>query len=68
LYGLYLPGQAESICKIFGGVIPFQFTPMWWEHHNNKVGKTCNIGGFNKWNNTDLMRLLYKLIAEKLGR
>jgi dTDP-glucose 4,6-dehydratase len=41
---------------------------MWWEHHNNKVGKTCNIGGFNKWNNTDLMRLLYKLIAEKLGR
>jgi dTDP-glucose 4,6-dehydratase len=36
--------------------------------HNGKVGETYNIGGFNEWRNIDLVKLLCKLMDEKLGR
>lgn len=36
--------------------------------HNGKVGETYNIGGFNEWKNIDLVKLLCKLMDEKLGR
>lgn len=32
-----------------------------------KVGDTYNIGGFNEWKNIDLVKLLCKLMDEKLG-
>lgn len=35
--------------------------------HNGKVGDTYNIGGFNEWKNIDLVKLLCKLMDEKLG-
>ena len=31
-------------------------------------GETYNIGGFNEWKNIDLVKLLCKLMDEKLGR
>jgi dTDP-glucose 4,6-dehydratase len=36
--------------------------------HKGKVGDTYNIGGFNEWRNIDLVKLLCKLMGEKLGR
>lgn len=36
--------------------------------HNGKLGETYNIGGFNEWQNIDLIRLLCKLMDKKLGR
>jgi dTDP-glucose 4,6-dehydratase len=36
--------------------------------HKGKVGETYNIGGFNEWRNIDLIKLLCKLMDEKLQR
>ncbi|MBN8836620.1 MAG: dTDP-glucose 4,6-dehydratase [Sphingobacteriia bacterium] len=36
--------------------------------HNGKAAETYNIGGFNEWRNIDLVKLLCKLMDEKLGR
>ncbi len=35
--------------------------------HNGKTGDTYNIGGFNEWKNIDLVKLMCKLMDEKLG-
>jgi dTDP-glucose 4,6-dehydratase len=36
--------------------------------HRGKNRETYNIGGFNEWKNIDLVKLLCKLMDEKLGR
>jgi dTDP-glucose 4,6-dehydratase len=36
--------------------------------HQGKPGNTYNIGGFNEWRNIDLVKLLCRLMDEKLGR
>ncbi len=36
--------------------------------HEGKPDETYNIGGFNEWRNIDLVKLLCKLMDEKLGR
>ncbi|MBL7739745.1 MAG: dTDP-glucose 4,6-dehydratase [Chitinophagaceae bacterium] len=36
--------------------------------HRGKDYETYNIGGFNEWKNIDLVKLLCKLMDEKLGR
>lgn len=36
--------------------------------HDGKNHETYNIGGFNEWKNIDLVKLLCKLMDEKLGR
>lgn len=36
--------------------------------HRGKKGETYNIGGFNEWQNIDLIKLLIKQMDEKLGR
>ena len=36
--------------------------------HQGKVGETYNIGGFNEWQNIDIVRLLCRLMDKKLGR
>lgn len=36
--------------------------------HKGKTHDTYNIGGFNEWRNIDLVKLLCKLMDEKLGR
>ncbi len=36
--------------------------------HKGKADETYNIGGFNEWRNIDLIKLLCKLMDEKLGR
>ncbi|MGX5687380.1 dTDP-glucose 4,6-dehydratase [Arcticibacter tournemirensis] len=36
--------------------------------HNAKSGETYNIGGHNEWKNIDLIRLLCKIMDQKLGR
>jgi len=36
--------------------------------HHGKIGETYNIGGFNEWQNIDLIKLLCKIMDEKLGR
>lgn len=36
--------------------------------HEGIVGETYNIGGFNEWKNIDLVKLLCRLMDEKLGR
>lgn len=36
--------------------------------HKGKKGDTYNIGGFNEWKNIDLVKLLCKLVDEKLKR
>jgi dTDP-glucose 4,6-dehydratase len=36
--------------------------------HKGNIGDTYNIGGFNEWKNIDLVKLLCKLMDEKLGR
>ncbi|MBC8045749.1 MAG: dTDP-glucose 4,6-dehydratase [Fimbriimonadaceae bacterium] len=37
-------------------------------YHNGKIGDTYNIGGFNEWKNIDLIKLLCKIMDEKLHR
>jgi len=37
-------------------------------YHKGKTGDTYNIGGFNEWKNIDLVKLLCKLMDEKLGK
>lgn len=36
--------------------------------HKGKVGETYNIGGFNEWQNIELVKLLCKVMDSKLGR
>jgi dTDP-glucose 4,6-dehydratase len=36
--------------------------------HKGKVGETYNIGGHNEWKNIDLIKLLCKIMDDKLGR
>lgn len=36
--------------------------------HKGKNGETYNIGGFNEWANINLIKLLCRLMDEKLGR
>jgi dTDP-glucose 4,6-dehydratase len=36
--------------------------------HKGKNGETYNIGGVNEWKNIDLVKLMCKLMDEKLGR
>ncbi|HYM94000.1 MAG TPA: dTDP-glucose 4,6-dehydratase [Chitinophagaceae bacterium] len=36
-------------------------------YHKGKTGQTYNVGGFNEWTNIDLIKLLCKLMDEKLG-
>lgn len=50
---LYVKDHALAIDKVF---------------HRGKSGETYNIGGFNEWRNIDLVKLLCKLMDEKLGR
>lgn len=37
-------------------------------YHEGKTGDTYNIGGFNEWKNIDLIRLLCRLMDQKLNR
>ncbi|MEH6679580.1 MAG: dTDP-glucose 4,6-dehydratase [Sediminicola sp.] len=37
-------------------------------YHQGKNGETYNIGGFNEWKNIDLVKLLCRLMDQKLGR
>ena len=50
---LYVKDHALAIDKVF---------------HEGVAGETYNIGGFNEWKNIDLVKLLCKLMDEKLGR
>lgn len=36
--------------------------------HNGKNGETYNIGGHNEWTNIDLIKVVCKVMDEKLGR
>lgn len=36
-------------------------------YHKGRVSSTYNIGGFNEWKNIDLVKLLCRLMDEKLG-
>ncbi|MEI8031904.1 MAG: dTDP-glucose 4,6-dehydratase [Chlorobiaceae bacterium] len=36
--------------------------------HRGRTGQTYNIGGHNEWTNIDLIKLLCKIMDEKLGR
>jgi len=36
--------------------------------HKGKEGETYNIGGFNEWKNIDLIKVICKVMDEKLGR
>lgn len=36
--------------------------------HSGKLGETYNVGGFNEWKNIDIVKLICKLMDEKLGR
>jgi dTDP-glucose 4,6-dehydratase len=36
--------------------------------HNGKNGETYNIGGFNEWQNIELVKLMCEKMDEKLGR
>lgn len=49
---LYVKDHATAIDSVF---------------HSGKTGDTYNIGGFNEWKNIDLVKLLCKLMDEKLG-
>jgi dTDP-glucose 4,6-dehydratase len=49
---LYVKDHAVAIDTIF---------------HKGKVFDTYNIGGFNEWQNIDLVKLLCKMMDEKLG-
>jgi dTDP-glucose 4,6-dehydratase len=37
-------------------------------YHNGKDGETYNIGGFNEWQNIELIKLMCEKMDEKLGR
>ncbi len=37
-------------------------------YHKGKLGETYNIGGFNEWQNIDLIKVLCTIMDEKLGR
>ena len=37
-------------------------------YHQGKTGETYNIGGHNEWSNIDLIRLLCRIMDNKLGR
>jgi len=37
-------------------------------YHKGKVGETYNIGGFNEWKNIDLIKVVCKVMDQKLGR
>lgn len=37
-------------------------------YHKGNLHSTYNVGGFNEWKNIDLVKLLCKLMDEKLGR
>jgi dTDP-glucose 4,6-dehydratase len=50
---LYVKDHARAIDLIF---------------HKGNEGETYNIGGFNEWKNIDLVKLLCKLMDQKLGR
>ena len=50
---LYVVDHARAIDKVF---------------HQGKNGETYNIGGFNEWQNIDLVKLLCRQMDEKLGR
>jgi len=50
---LYVVDHARAIDEVF---------------HNGKLGDTYNIGGFNEWQNIDLVKLLCNVMDEKLGR
>ena len=49
---LYVKDHARAIDTIF---------------HQGKVFDTYNIGGFNEWQNIELVKLLCKMMDEKLG-
>lgn len=36
--------------------------------HTGKIGETYNIGGFNEWKNIDLIKLMCRIMDEKLNR
>lgn len=36
--------------------------------HHGKIGDTYNIGGFNEWKNIDLIKLMCRLMDQKLNR
>jgi dTDP-glucose 4,6-dehydratase len=50
---LYVVDHAKAIDVIF---------------HNGKVADTYNIGGFNEWTNIDLIKLLCRIMDNKLDR
>jgi len=50
---LYVLDHATAIDKIF---------------HNGKKGETYNIGGLNEWTNIDLVKLLCRIMDEKLNQ
>ena len=50
---LYVEDHASAIDLIF---------------HKGKPGETYNVGGDNEWKNIDLVRLLCRIMDEKLGR
>lgn len=50
---LYVEDHARAIDVVF---------------HKGKIGETYNIGGFNEWKNIDLIKVLCRVMDEKLGR
>jgi dTDP-glucose 4,6-dehydratase len=50
---LYVVDHARAIDKVY---------------HQGNVGETYNIGGFNEWKNLDLVKLLCRIMDQKLGR
>jgi len=50
---LYVVDHARAIDTVF---------------HGGKNGETYNIGGFNEWKNIDLIRVVCRVMDEKLGR
>ncbi len=50
---LYVGDHAQAIDRVF---------------HKGKTGETYNIGGNNEWMNIDLIRLLCKIMDDRLGR
>lgn len=50
---LYVEDHARAIDDVF---------------HKGKLGQTYNIGGFNEWQNIDLVKLLCDVMDTKLGR
>ena len=50
---LYVKDHARAIDTVF---------------HKGKIFDTYNIGGFNEWKNIDVVKLLCKLMDEKLGK